>query len=197
MIPLVQMVAWEDELKNLTNSTTISQFKPVQKFIAGCIQVTCLIHYILFICIIGFNEIMKVLREITLKMWLLSLCSVCIVLAILNQVNPSFERFNDFTTKICKKMVFNTNGNGVPLSTLPHTGYLPPEIYYSCLCILCATILINIQHIVLICLVVKIKPKTTIISGDKNGFKPSSRPSTVQNQEISKNIAETKIIQIN
>ncbi len=69
MMVLVQMVAWEDELRNLTNSTTVIQYEMIENSIICCVFITYLTIQILYVCIIGFDEFIKFFREITWKMW--------------------------------------------------------------------------------------------------------------------------------
>jgi hypothetical protein len=175
------MEAWEDELKNLTNSTILIQYRPIEKSILGCIMVTCLILVFLSVSIAGFNEIIKFFRQITWKMWLFIVCFDSVFLAILLPIILS-KKAVIFSKNLSKKIVFNTYMTGFYSSTPPHDGYLPLEIYYSTLCMLCVTVLCNIQHIIIIILIVNIKPKKF------NHFenKKCSKSSTAQNQETPK-----------
>jgi hypothetical protein len=180
-IPLTQMAAWRDELKNLTNSTILIQYHPIEKSILGCIMVTCLILVFLSVSIAGFNEIIKFFRQITWKMWLFIVCFESVLLAILYPIILS-EKALMLTKNLSKKIVFNTHMTGFYSSTPPHDGYLPLEIYYSTLCMLCVTVLCNIQHIIIIILIINIKPKNF----DDVENNKCSKSSTAQNQETSK-----------
>ena len=104
----------------------------------------------------------------------------------LSNCTETFKTFKGFPTNICKKLVFATNSYGIPTLTVSQDGYFPTGIYYSCLCLVCITILINIQHLLTIRFIVKIKPKNVNIYQNNNCSKSSPRPSTTQNQEIQK-----------
>lgn len=186
MISLVQMIAWKDELRNLTNSTTVIQYEPTLNFLVESLLITYLIILILFVVIIGLDTVIKLLRAITLKMWIFMACPIIIIIVIVSYMNIPTPRLDISVNKICKKMVFNTDINGNPILTLPQDGYLPPGICYSHLCMVFVTILCNIQHIIIIFLIAKIRPKDSSNS--------SSRSSTAQTQKISKEVSKPKIV---
>ena len=171
MIPFVQMCAWEDDLRNVTNSTVVVQFEPIQWSIFGCMLGTEFMCILLLLCIIGFDVIIKILRQITWKTWMYSACFSIIITIIFHRGETFFKKAEEPLKNFCKSIVFNRNVN----QTLIEDGYLPPEIYYSCLCTICAAIIINIQHIILIIMILKIKPKNF------NG-----KSSTAETQEKSK-----------
>ncbi len=197
-ISIVQMIAWEDELLNLTNSTTVIQYELIQNSIIGCLLITCLTIQILFVCIKGFDKFIKLFREITWKRWIFMACLIIIIVVIISLVNIPTERLDTFIKKICKKMVFGTDINGNLSVTLPKDGYLPPGIYYTFYCALCVNIWCNIQHIIIIALIIKIRPKNFVWymedNSNKNSSKPLSHSSTAQAQTISVKESKSQIV---
>jgi predicted DNA-binding ArsR family transcriptional regulator len=92
-------------------------------------------------------------------------------------------------------MVFGTDINHIPPSRLPQDGYLPSEIYYSFYCLLSVTALCSIQHIIIILLIVKIKPKDIVFEKkNNNNNKNSSKPSLLLTQAMSVNESQPEII---
>jgi len=186
MIPLVQMIAWEEELKNITNSTIVIQYQPIQSIIIGCEIVTLFILLVLFISITEVNKAVKSFRQITWKKWLFLVCFVIIFIVICDRIIIPSQSFGMFINNICKKIAYNTIFGSFSSSTPPEHGYLPLQMYYSCLCLICVTILFNSQHIIIIVLIHKIRPQNfdsfQTYNCNNNCSKSSHHSSTVQSE---------------
>jgi hypothetical protein len=128
-------------------------------------------------------------------MWIFMACLIIITVVISSLVNIPTERLDTFMENICKKMVFGTDINGNLSVTLPKDGYLPPGIYYAFYCALSVNIWCNIQHILIIVLIIKIRPKNFVWpeedNSNKNSSKPLSHSSTAKTQTIS--VKESKL----
>jgi hypothetical protein len=142
----------------------------------------------------GLNEFIKYFREITWTMWLLISGFAVSLILILYFVNIPTKGLETFIRYNSKKMVFGTDINHIPPSQLPQDGHLPSEIYYSFYCLLCVTALCSIQHIIIILLIIKIKPKDFVFEKNNNTNKNSSKPSSLLTQAVSVNESQPEII---
>lgn len=165
----VQITIWEEVMKNVTNSTIGMLLESTTEAIDSY---KCIIFFITFILQTYHTTLNNIdsiaLRRVPRKIYIFFIGFLIFLLLLLCYLIYQMDRFNIFELKICKMILFSENINDNISFILSLTNNSPPKLYTTYICMLCTIILSSIQHVIMLIVIFKIKPKYFKFSKDYN-----------------------------